>query len=58
MPFPEYAGLSYEQASCKATELLQRAAVEGNWILARVPERLLALRERMERDCGRALKAA
>lgn len=44
--FPEYAGMSYEQASKAGLALVKKAAESGNWFA--IIERLTALRTIMK----------
>lgn len=46
--FVEYAGMSYEQASRAASDLLHKAVETGEWTKD-LPERLMALRSEMKR---------
>ena len=55
MSFPEYQGLSYEQASQEGARLIAQAQLMGYWI--HLPERLECLRRIMEQLSAHNLAA-
>lgn len=49
MIYVKYIGMSYEQASREAAELISQAS-KGGWISLKLPEKLIQLRDIMTRE--------